>query len=93
MNMKVAIYSIHKFEQPYLLEANDGKHELVLIDARLSETTTSLADGCETISIFTGDKATAPVLETLHKTGVKYLALRSAGFNPMWIWQRQKNSI
>lgn len=79
--MKVAIYSIHKFEQPYLLEANDGKHELVLIDARLSETTTSLADGCETISIFTGDKATAPVLETLHKTGVKYLALRSAGFN------------
>ena len=79
--MKVAIYSIHKFEQPYLLEANDGKHELVLIDARLSETTTSLADGCETISIFTGDKATAPVLEALHKTGVKYLALRSAGFN------------
>jgi len=81
MNMKVAIYSIHKFEQSYLLEANHGKHELVLIDARLSETTASLADGCETISIFTGDKATAPVLEALHKTGVKYLALRSAGFN------------
>jgi len=79
--MKVAVYSIHKFEQPYLLEANDGKHELVLIDARLSETTTSLADGCEAISIFTGDKADARVLEALHKTGVKYLALRSAGFN------------
>ncbi|MAR66377.1 MAG: hydroxyacid dehydrogenase [Crocinitomicaceae bacterium] len=79
--MKAAVYSIHQFEKPYLLEANDGKHELVLIDARLSETTTSLADGCEAISIFTGDKADARVLEALHKTGVKYLALRSAGFN------------
>ena len=79
--MKAAVYSIHQFEKPYLLEVNDGKHELVLIDARLSETTTSLADGCEAISIFTGDKADARVLEALHKTGVKYLALRSAGFN------------
>lgn len=79
--MKVAVYSIHQFEKPYLLEANNGTHELVLIDARLSETTASLAEGCEAVSIFTGDKAGAPVLEALHKTGVKFLALRSAGFN------------
>lgn len=79
--MKVAVYSIHQFEKPYLLEANNGTHEQVLIDARLSETTASLAEGCEAISIFTGDKADAPVLEALHKTGVKFLALRSAGFN------------
>jgi len=79
--MKTAIYSIHKFEKEYLLTANAERHEFVLIEARLSETSVTLADGCEAISIFTGDKATAPVLEALHKTGVKYLALRSAGFN------------
>ncbi len=79
--MKVAVYSIHKFEKPYFLEANNGTHELVLIDARLSETTASLAEGCEAISIFTGDKADAAVLEALYRTGVKFLALRSAGFN------------
>lgn len=79
--MKVAVYSIHKFETEYLLKASAEKHDLVLIEARLSETTVPLADGCEAISIFTGDNADAPVLEALHKTGVKHLALRSAGFN------------
>jgi D-lactate dehydrogenase len=41
----------------------------------------SHALGCKAISIFTGDNASAPVLDLLNKTGVKYLALRSAGFN------------
>jgi D-lactate dehydrogenase len=79
--MKTAVYSIHKFEKEYLLKANADRHDLVLIEARLSETSVPLADGCEAISIFTGDKATAPVLEALHQMGVKHLALRSAGFN------------
>lgn len=79
--MKVAVYSAHNFEKEYLLKANLKKHDLVLIEAMLSETSVSLANGCEAISIFTGDKAAAPVLEALHKMGVKYLALRSAGFN------------
>lgn len=79
--MKVAVFSTHKFEKSFLLEANAEQHELVLIEARLSETSLGLAEGCEAISIFTGDKADALVLEGLHELGVKYLALRSAGFN------------
>jgi len=79
--MTTAVFSIYKFEKEYLLKANTEKHELLLIEARLSETSVSLADGCEAISLFTGDKATAPVLETLFKMGIKYIALRSAGFN------------
>ncbi|MFA7381438.1 MAG: 2-hydroxyacid dehydrogenase [Bacteroidia bacterium] len=79
--MKTAVFSIHNFEKEYLLQANSEKHELVLIEARLSETSVVLAKGCEAISIFTGDKTTAPVLEALHKIGVKFIALRSAGFN------------
>ncbi len=79
--MKVAVFSTHKFEKQYLLDANAGKHHLALIEARLSASSVALAEGCEAISIFTGDKATAPILEALHKMGVKYLALRSAGFN------------
>ena len=35
--MKVAIYSIHKFEKEYLLSANSNKHDLVLIESRLSK--------------------------------------------------------
>lgn len=79
--MRTTVFSIHKFEKEYLLQANADRHDLILIEARLSETSVGLAKGCEAISIFTGDKATAPVLDALHKMGVKYLALRSAGFN------------
>ncbi len=79
--MKVAVFSIHKFEKDYLLNANAGKHDLAMIEARLTEKTSMLAEGCEAICIFTGDDASAPVLKTLHALGIKYLALRSAGVN------------
>lgn len=79
--MKVAVFSTHKFEKDYLLQANNEKHDLILLDERLSVVSVALADGCEAISIFTGDNANASVLEALAKVGIKYLALRSAGFN------------
>ena len=50
--MKVAIFSTHKFEKDYLLKANNGKHELVLIEAQLSLVTAGMAEGCEAVSIF-----------------------------------------
>jgi D-lactate dehydrogenase len=79
--MKTTIFSTHKFEEPYLLKANDGKHQLKLLESRLTEETAILATGSKTISLFTGDDASAKVLEKLSTLGVKNIALRSAGFN------------
>jgi len=79
--MKVAVYSIHEFEKQYLTNANNGRHDLVLINTKLGVKTASLAEGCEAVCIFTGDDASASVLEMLKKYEVKYLVLRSAGFN------------
>ena len=79
--MKVALFSIHKFEKEYLLQANAEKHDLVWIEARLSATSVALAKGCEAVCIFTRDNAGATVLAALHKAGIHYLTLRSAGFN------------
>jgi len=78
--MKVTVFSVHKFEQDYLKSALKN-HQLRLIDVRLNEHTASLADGSDAVSIFVSDDASAPVLEKLHEVGVKYLALRSAGYN------------
>ena len=79
--MKTTVFSTHKFEEPYLTSANDGKHELKLLEERLSEHTVSLAKGSDAISLFTGDDASAKVLEKLSAFGVNYIALRSAGYN------------
>tara|TARA_R110001583_G_scaffold9203_3_gene43612 strand:- start:10823 stop:11818 length:996 start_codon:yes stop_codon:yes gene_type:complete len=79
--MKTTVFSTHKFEEPHLLSANKGRHELNLLEVRLTESTASLARGTEAISLFTSDDASAVVLEKLKDMGIKYIALRTAGYN------------
>lgn len=79
--MKVAIYSTKKFERHFLETANNSKHELVFLDEALSPDTCAFAEGCETVSIFTNDDASAPVLEKLKKMQVQYIAIRAAGYD------------
>lgn len=80
--MRVAIFSTHPYEVPFLDRANAGAgHELTYLEASLSESTASLADGFEGVSLFVGDNASAEVLRTLHAGGTRVIALRSAGFN------------
>ena len=79
--MKTTVFSTHKFDKPSLVTSNNGKHDLNFLEVRLTEDTVSLAQGSEAVALFTMDHASAPVLEALHGYGVKYVALRSAGFN------------
>ena len=79
--MKVAAYSFHKFENEYLTNSNLAKHELRLLDTRLTYQTAQLAAGCKAASIFVNDEASAPVLNELKKYGIEFLVLRSAGYN------------
>ncbi len=79
--MKTAVYSAHKFEQEYLFRANQQRHELVMLEVALSEDSAHLAMGCTAASIFVSDQASAKVIGKLHELGIRYLALRSAGYN------------
>ena len=79
--MKISVFSAHPFEIPYLHKANEGKHEIQLIDTYLTIGTAKLAEGSQAAAIFANDDASASVLEKLHQLGIQYLALRSAGYN------------
>ncbi len=79
--MKTIIYSTHKFEKDFLINANAGKHELEFLELPLKLETADLATGAQAVSIFVNDDASEKVLEKLHDAGVKFLALRSAGYN------------
>lgn len=79
--MKVAVYSTHQFEKQYLIGANQGAHEFVMLGESLNLKTSSLANGCQAVSLFVNDDASASVLDSLYKQGVRFIALRSAGFN------------
>ncbi len=77
--MKTLIFSTKPYEQPYLETANKQQAEIVFLKKSLSVDTAHLATGFDIVSIFTGDDASAEVLEILHNIGVKYITTRAAG--------------
>lgn len=91
--MKIAIFSSHKFELSYLEKANDNQHELKFFSTNLNINTLGLAQGNDVVSIFVNDDASAPILEKLHEYGIRYLALRSAGYNHVDLEKAQELGI
>ena len=79
--MKVLTYSTHGFDKPFLQKAAVGKHEMVYSEALLDETTAYLAEGFDAIALFTSDNASKKTLEHLQKVGIRYVALRSVGYD------------
>src|SRR5436190_12666950 len=79
--MKTFVFSAHSYEIPFLEEAAAGKHTLILSDKKLSAATATLTHGCDAVAIFAADDASGPVLQKLSSSGVRYLALRSAGYD------------
>ncbi len=79
--MKVTVYSSHPFEEAYLSKANNNQHELVFVRERLNPQTTRYASHSEAVCVFVSDRLDEETLNALQQQGVKYLALRSAGYN------------
>jgi D-lactate dehydrogenase len=78
--MKVFVFSARSYDQP-ALQAAAGNHELLFTDKRLSAETAHFAVDCQAVAIFTSDDASAPVLEKLHSCGIRYVLLRSVGYD------------
>src|ERR1044071_3450088 len=79
--MHVVLYTTRLYEKDFLKNSNAGKHHLKFVDLSLTEETAYLAKGADAVSIFVNDDASEKVLVSLHNEGVKFLALRSAGYN------------
>lgn len=79
--MKVYVYSSHQYDRIPLEKACSGKHQLTFSHKKLSVDSARGAVGNLAVSLFTADDASSPVLEILHGLGVRYIALRSAGYD------------
>lgn len=78
--MKVFVYSARPYDTPALRKFG-GNHELLFTEKRLTIDTAHYASGCQAIAIFTSDDASASVLEKLYTYGVRFVLLRSAGYD------------
>lgn len=79
--MKTIIYSSHEFEKSYFEQVGTAKHELFFCEQGLSVETAILSKGFDAVGLFANDDASAEVLELLKANGVRFIVLRSAGYN------------
>lgn len=79
--MKVLAYSTHGFDQPFLEDAAKNKHHFSFTEAPLNENTVEMAKGYDAVALFSSDNANAKVIEKLAEYQVKYITLRSVGYD------------
>ncbi|QDS88141.1 D-lactate dehydrogenase [Rosistilla ulvae] len=80
--MRIALFASKPYDRQFFDQANrEGEHEIVYIEARLSQQTVQLAEGFPAVCVFVNDLVDAEVLQQLHAGGTSIVALRSAGFN------------
>ncbi len=79
--MKTLVYSVHGFDRSFIEKAANGNHELHFTESPLNENTSDLAKGFEAVALFTSDNASEKVMAQLHDSGVRFIALRSVGYD------------
>lgn len=79
--MRVAIFSIKRYDRSALASANQARHDLTFFETRLTADTAGLAAGHGAVCAFVNDVLDRECVARLAEVGVRHIALRSAGFN------------
>ncbi|TLD72797.1 2-hydroxyacid dehydrogenase [Phragmitibacter flavus] len=80
--MKILVFSSKSYDEQFLNASNqNSQHQLTFVPAQLDETTAALAKDHDAVCIFVNDRMNREVIDILVANGVKYVALRCAGFN------------
>lgn len=94
--MKVAVFSSKAYDREFLSAANENLEiplQLVFHEAQLNRNSSLLAQGCTAVCCFVNDHLDATVLQQLAALGVKFIALRCAGFNQVDVETASKLGI
>jgi D-lactate dehydrogenase len=91
--MKVAVFSTKPYDQENLEKVNQGTHQFTFIPTRLTILTVSLADGCDAVCCFVNDELDEACIQKLAEYGVKYIAMRCAGYNNVDLRACEKHNL
>ena len=80
--MKIAFFDTKPYDRPAFdrLSASSGI-TFSYFETKLNEDTVTLARGADGVCVFVNDTVNAPVIDALVALGVRFVALRCAGFN------------
>ena len=91
--MKTLVFSCYSFDQPFLEKAALNKHDLTFTKEALGLANVELAAGYDAIALRSSDDASAPVLERLVDLGVRFIALRTVGYDNVDLEVAERLSI
>lgn len=80
--MKIAFFDAKSYDKPSFEQYGQAAGiKFKYFEAKLNEDTASLARGYDGVCVFVNDTVNSAVIDTLYLSGVKFIALRCAGFN------------
>jgi len=79
--MKVAMFSSRSYDIQYFKPLISAPINISFYDTQLNVQTAALTSDYDAVCAFVNDDLSAPVLTLLHENGIKYIAMRCAGFN------------
>jgi D-lactate dehydrogenase len=80
--MNIAFFSSQPYDRQFFTAHNKTYgFQLQFFDANLSSQTVGLVKEADAVCVFVNDKVDATVIAQLKEKGVRFIALRSAGFN------------
>lgn len=79
--MRIDFFSAQKYDRQFFDALNHQQHQLHYWDAQLNAETATLAQGADAVCAFVNDQLDAACLSVLQQLGVRWIALRCAGFN------------
>lgn len=90
---KIAFFSAKPYDITAFKPAFEAHFEVIFFTERLTESSAILAENCNAVCCFVNDDLSQPVLQRLSEQGVKFVALRCAGFNNVDLDAAKAHSI
>lgn len=92
--MKTAFFSAKSYEIPFFEEAARlHGHPIHFLEAKLDSHTAALAKGFDAACVFVNDSVDSAVAGALAQAGIKFIALRCAGYNNVDLKACQREGI
>lgn len=82
MSTKLAVFDAKPYDRQFFEQESKEKGiQIKFYTSKLSMDTVNLAKGYDAVSAFVNDDLSSPVIEELHKLGIRLIAMRCAGYN------------
>lgn len=91
--MQIIVYSTKNYEHEYLTKYNIHGYDLIFVEQDLSLNTADLAQGCIGCCCFVTDDLSKKVIDKLAIMGIKFIVLRSAGYDHVDLTAAKNNNI